>query len=237
MSHVPAAATDYTGRRPKRSRGEKRRLAILEAVLRLIARDGVRGVRHRAVAAEAGVPLAATTYYFKDLTGLVTDAFLLFAERARAPVAVFQERSLALLEAAMQEEPADPEAGERLVSALTELSIEYLRSHTADRDSRLIERAFDDEAMRNPRLAEAVRRADAARRESIRALLAKVGTQRPAAEAQLVDALYLRLEFLAMLEPEEGLDWSEARAAIEQLARLLLGPSLGSARASRESTR
>jgi AcrR family transcriptional regulator len=47
-------------------------------------RDGVRAVRHRAVAAEAGVPLSATTYYFKDIDDLLTDTFAQYVERSAA---------------------------------------------------------------------------------------------------------------------------------------------------------
>ncbi|MFF5265536.1 TetR/AcrR family transcriptional regulator [Actinomadura viridis] len=50
---------------------EARRRAIIEAAGRLIAEVGVGGVTHRRVAAEAGVPLGATTYYFKDLDDLI----------------------------------------------------------------------------------------------------------------------------------------------------------------------
>ena len=41
-------------RRGTRPRGEQTRQKILEATLRVIARDGVRGTTHRAVAREAG---------------------------------------------------------------------------------------------------------------------------------------------------------------------------------------
>ncbi|WP_414819992.1 TetR/AcrR family transcriptional regulator, partial [Shewanella colwelliana] len=53
----------YVGRTTHRVDGEARRIAILEATLRLIVKEGIRGVRHRAVASEADVPLASTTYY------------------------------------------------------------------------------------------------------------------------------------------------------------------------------
>ena len=46
-----------------------RREAIVEATLRLIDRRGADAVTHRAVAAEAGVPLASTTYHFASKAG------------------------------------------------------------------------------------------------------------------------------------------------------------------------
>jgi DNA-binding transcriptional regulator YbjK len=58
----------------RRQRGERRRREILEAALRVIGRDGVAGLTHRAVADEAGVSLAATTYYFASKADLLREA-------------------------------------------------------------------------------------------------------------------------------------------------------------------
>ncbi len=54
--------------------GAERRAAILAATVRLLVRDGLAAVTHRAVAREAEVPLAATTYYFASKDELVTEA-------------------------------------------------------------------------------------------------------------------------------------------------------------------
>jgi AcrR family transcriptional regulator len=63
------------------ARGSARHDAILDAALRLVARGGPRAVTHRAVAAEAGVPLAATTYYFASRDDLIGQTLLRCAER------------------------------------------------------------------------------------------------------------------------------------------------------------
>lgn len=52
------------------AKGEARRAALLDGMLRVLERDGAGGVTHRSVAAEAGVPLAAATYYFATLDDL-----------------------------------------------------------------------------------------------------------------------------------------------------------------------
>lgn len=56
----------------------QRRRGILEAVLRIVAEGGVDAVTHRRVAAEAGVPLGSTTYYFRSRDELVLEAFRLY---------------------------------------------------------------------------------------------------------------------------------------------------------------
>jgi len=55
-------------------KGEARRTALLAACLRLLETDGPAGITHRAVATEAGVPLAAATYYFASIDDLLLSA-------------------------------------------------------------------------------------------------------------------------------------------------------------------
>lgn len=55
-------------------KGERRRLALVEAAAALLADSGFDAVRHRAVAERAGLPLASTTYYFRSLDDLVMAA-------------------------------------------------------------------------------------------------------------------------------------------------------------------
>lgn len=64
------------------ARGEQRRNDLLEAVIRLVARDGVASVTHRAVAAEAGVTHRLTTYYFQTKENMLQEAFRHLAVRS-----------------------------------------------------------------------------------------------------------------------------------------------------------
>lgn len=77
---------------PRQERGEKRRRAILEAALRVISARGVHAVSHRTVAEEAGVPLAATTYYFKSLDELLEGALRLFVDEEATRLTALTER-------------------------------------------------------------------------------------------------------------------------------------------------
>lgn len=61
-------------------RGERRRLALLEAAAGLLVEEGFGAVSHRAVATRAGLPLAATTYYFSSREQLVEQAVQHMAE-------------------------------------------------------------------------------------------------------------------------------------------------------------
>ena len=70
---------------PSTDRGRARRDAILEAAISVVGSKGASALTHRAVAAHADVPLAATTYYFASKSDLMLEAFRhLMSARMRA---------------------------------------------------------------------------------------------------------------------------------------------------------
>ncbi|MEU2153502.1 TetR family transcriptional regulator [Streptomyces sp. NPDC019396] len=52
----------------------ERRQRIIDAAIRVVGRDGIAGLSHRTVAAEADVPLGSTTYHFASLDELLIAA-------------------------------------------------------------------------------------------------------------------------------------------------------------------
>lgn len=77
-------------------RGQHRQAALLEAAADLLLERGLSAVTHRAVAARAALPLAATTYYFASLQDLRDQALRHLADgwlqRAHATVGGLPQR-------------------------------------------------------------------------------------------------------------------------------------------------
>lgn len=67
-------------------RGEARRELILDAAIRVLGDEGLGALTHRRVAAEAGLPVAATTYWFASKEQLLVAAYRLAADRDIARV-------------------------------------------------------------------------------------------------------------------------------------------------------
>ncbi|SHL21603.1 transcriptional regulator, TetR family [Pseudonocardia thermophila] len=53
------------------ARNDERRAALADAALRVLAREGTRGLTHRAVDAEAGVPTGTASNYFRNRPALI----------------------------------------------------------------------------------------------------------------------------------------------------------------------
>src|SRR5436305_14948559 len=60
--------------RTTREDGRKTRAAIVAAALRVLRDQGIGSLTHRAVAREAGVSLALTTYHFATKENLIAEA-------------------------------------------------------------------------------------------------------------------------------------------------------------------
>ena len=170
----------------RREGGRRRRREILQAVWRLIAREGIRAVRHRAVAAEAGVPLAATTYYFSDLAQLLREAFELFAQDRRADVESLRRDLLQLLR--------HPGSRQDLVVFVADHLSAYVLAQAAQREDRSVETAFRHEAQREPGLAQLIAEQDELLLNYTAELLRTVGSAEPELDATITLGLILHLE-------------------------------------------
>ncbi|MFI7030399.1 TetR/AcrR family transcriptional regulator [Microbispora rosea] len=80
---VAVRAVSPQPRRPQ-ERAVRRREALLDAAVDLLGDGGFAAVTHRAVARRAGLPLAATSYYFTSRDQLLAEAFALLVERELA---------------------------------------------------------------------------------------------------------------------------------------------------------
>ncbi|MGW0556315.1 TetR/AcrR family transcriptional regulator [Streptomyces sp. NPDC002926] len=100
----------------------ERRERIIDAAIRVVGRNGIAGLSHRTVAAEADVPLGSTTYHFASLDELLVAALRQANEGFAA--AVRDSGALADPEADIAEELARL-MGEWLAGDRTGVELEY----------------------------------------------------------------------------------------------------------------
>jgi TetR/AcrR family transcriptional regulator, regulator of biofilm formation and stress response len=164
------AVTSPSGRRP---RGAARREALLDAALRIVAEVGAHAVTHRRVAAEAGLPLASTTYHFDSKEHLLTAALERAAERDSGRLHAILSQS--------PQKPADP------LGLVVDAILDPLEENDPScRASLLATYALMLEAARRPALRDIHRRWTEAYIDALSRLLELAGSEDPRADAALL---------------------------------------------------
>ena len=188
-----------------------RRAVILEATLRVIAGHGADGATHRAVAAEAGVPLASTTYHFTSKDALVHEALELVIDRSIAAVG---------------RESAPPGPGDtaqlvgRLLSLVTALCGDDQAPLAAQYELVL-------EAGRRPELRPLAERWNQAYLAGIAALAGSAGLPDPGQAAEILSNLIEGALLTQLSVPQEGFAEGPLRAMLERTVNGLTGPTRG----------
>ena len=214
---------EYQGRKASRAKSEQRRRLILEAALRIVVSEGVRGIRHRAVAKEAGVPLAATTYYFKDIDELIVDTFTLYTEKALSTVNEFTHQFYQPMTTMAGQDITTPDGQKALISFMVEQLTLYMREQiVTQRDMLVAEQAFRYEAIVNSRIRELARLHRKVLFERAVEFFSRVAqSPEPEADAEILLALFDSLEYRALLMGEPD-DLTRFSSTIRRYVSLLL---------------
>lgn len=213
----------YQGRKTSRAGSEQRRRAILEAALRIVVRDGVRAIRHRSVAKEAQVPLAATTYYFKDIQELISDTFMLYAEKAQSIVNVFSRKMYEPLENADGKKLAELTTGPKLVEVIVDQLLAYVLEKTLfSRDMAVADQAFRYEALLNNNLRGLAGSHAQELEHKLIEFLNLVHSSHPKEDAQILISTLRKVEYEALLQAPEDINQQDQRKLLERQVSLIL---------------
>ena len=218
-----AESVQYQGRKASRQGSEQRRQAILDAAMRIVVRDGVRGVRHRAVAAEADVPLSATTYYFKDIDDLLTDTFAQYVERSAAFMAKLWENTEGVLREMLAYGDASAASRAQLADDIARMAADYIQRQLHNRREHLMaEQAFRQEALINPRLAVLVRSHQQILLRGTCQFFQVLGSKEPQQDAKVLTAIIGRMEYQGLLNDAEAQTEQDMLGILSRYMHLVL---------------
>jgi DNA-binding transcriptional regulator YbjK len=189
---------------PTLPQAERRRRAILDAALRVIAAGGVDAVTHRRVAAEAEVPLGSTTYYFASREELLREAFRHYlAEVTVALASLGREHPI--------------ESASDIAEALTELA---RREFTAP-SLLLAEYELILYAARDPVLAQDFNAYERGIEAQLAGPLERLGADRPVDAARTVIGLMRGFELERLTRPDASVE--DLRRRVETVVSALTG--------------
>ena len=205
-------------RRGTRTRGGQTRQKILDATLRVIAREGVRGTTHRAIASEAGVQLSLTTYYFKDLNELISLAFQSFTDGDYGALAEQWQKAFRYLDQFSPDDFADSDTRGRIIDYCTKRIVDHVRYGLTEHPEGLaVEHHFFFEGINDPQLQELSK---LHRRRLLRPVISfceYFNTTDPETDANLLFGTITRLEYEALTSAPDNVDYKSIRNEIRRL--------------------
>lgn len=154
-----------------------RRTSLLEAALRLIERDGLRALTHRAVESEAGVPHGSTTYHFGtryDLIAAVIEHMHDLDRRNTEPIA--HQLTLMLADRSRELD----------LEAVIDAAIDWVESNP---QLQLARYELQLAGARDPELKRMMTECSATFRRIIEPIVVAAGSKRPQHHAQMVQAM------------------------------------------------
>lgn len=206
----------------RRAKGEKSRRQILEGALGVIARDGLRAATHRAVAKEAGVPLSLTTYYFKDLSALVGEAFDLYVDRAREGTDTIWQAAFNILEDGPSLSEQSARAKRDTVKRLAELGADYIVAKADTSIGPAIEVSFLYRSHMQAPLAARIEDYQLSLEERAVEACRTIGSQDPQTDGALLLGTIQRLEF-ECLNASTRPDRKRVLEHLQRLIQLIVG--------------
>lgn len=200
------AITQLTGRAAQR---EQTRRRMLQAVLDIIVRDGMRAVRQRAVADLAGVSLGTTTYHFKTVEALIVSAFQYWRESIPLGENPFYQKLTELL-GPFNERAVNADCRFEVAQQIHVLSVAYICDQLRGKNQdRIVELAFYHESLRSQALRELVLQSWQTEMEHLTEVHRIVGSTEPVEDARITLSLFRQLEQSAVIadlpEPDTNL--------------------------------
>ncbi|GAA1636488.1 TetR/AcrR family transcriptional regulator [Kribbella alba] len=200
--------------------GEDRRDAIADAAIHLVATRGLRGLTHRAVDEEAGLPQGSTSYYLRTRNALLTACVnrMLTRDLGAQPA-----NAAGTGDPARRTGTGDPARPTGGGSGLEELMVEMVVGLVRERTDDLVARyELSLEASRQPELREAIVQGGRQLREGLAGMLAALGIPDPEAAAWPVAAMMDGL----MYDRVAGAGTTLSPEAFESAVRRSLGALL-----------
>ncbi len=189
---------------------EGRRRVILDAALRVVAAGGIDAVTHRRVAAEAGVALGSTTYYFGSRDEILLEAFRHYIANNSAMVAALASGY-----------------PRRDLDSFLDLLVAATRRQFEDSAMVLAEYELILLAARNPELAEEYRAWQRTLVGHVAERLEQLGAERPVDAGRTLVAALRGFELDRLARAEQSFE--ELRQRLEVLLHALLPAQPGPA--------
>lgn len=202
----------------RRSKGEQTRLLILQSATEVLAKNGIKGTTHRAIANHANIQLSLTTYYFKDIQELVHQAFILCSSQITAKISLAWQPAVDLLTSVNKTTLRKVSEKENLRCKLSEMATQYLVKRIISSPVELaVEQLLFTEVQVSPKLLALANMHRATLLTPFIRLCKFFNSRDPQINADIMLTVFTQLEYRNLSLPTEQLDTENIHAVVHRV--------------------
>lgn len=204
----------------RRSKGEQTRNNILVAAIEILAKNGIKGTTHRAIANHANIQLSLTTYYFKDIQELVHQAFKLNAEQTSQLIDFAWQQAFDYLNSIGKAQLKKVSVRAQVREQLAQLATEYIMNKVTERAMTLaVEQLLFTEIQTTPQLRELANQHRVALLAPFIKLCSYFEPNNANIDGEILFTIFTQIEYRNIMPDVENID----RDAIYQQVNRVIG--------------
>jgi len=201
----------------RRSKGEQTRLLILQSATEVLAKNGIKGTTHRAIANHANIQLSLTTYYFKDIQELVHQAFTLCSSQITAKTSLAWQPAVDLLASVNKTNLRKVSEKENLRKKLSEMTTRHLINRINNSPVELaVEQLLFTEVQVSPQLLALANMHRTTLLTPFIRLCKFFNSRDPHIDADIMLTVFTQLEYRNLAVPSEQLDTENILAIVSR---------------------
>jgi len=207
----------------RRSKGELTRNKILNAAIKILASQGIKGTTHRAIATEAQLQLSLTTYYFKDIQELVHEAFMLSSTKTVTRAGAAWLPAFEVLDTFTKTQLKKLSLRTELAETLTNMATRYLVKKVKEHPSELIiEQLLFTEIQVTPKLRNLAKNHRQALLTPFLQLCSYFNKESAELDADIMLTIFTQLEYRNLVIPSEEINIETIHETVKRIVNWVM---------------
>lgn len=207
----------------RRSKGELTRNKILNAAIKILASQGIKGTTHRAIATEAQLQLSLTTYYFKDIQELVHEAFMLSSTKTVTRAGAAWLPAFEVLDTFTKTQLKKLSLRTELAETLTNMATRYLVKKVKEHPSELIiEQLLFTEIQVTPKLRNLAKNHRQALLTPFFQLCSYFNKESAELDADIMLTIFTQLEYRNLVIPSEEINIETIHETVKRVVNWVM---------------
>ncbi len=208
----------------KLKKGEKTKKRILFSAIDVLAKNGIKGTTHRAIAQQANIQLSLTTYYFKDIQELIQQAFELNSNYLRARTSTILDKVFSSLEKKSKCDLEKISVKNHLCDQLVEMTTLYIFENIKKEAVSLsVEQLMFTTVQVSPQLKKLAHEHEQSQLQPFEQFCRYFNDKDPEVDAKMMRTIFSQIQYSQLLIPQDEISIDDIEKIVRKIITWIMG--------------